>query len=99
MDLETIISGNMVIGVYSALVIVAKKSSSDCTLLPLQNAGNSFICLNTTVILRQQQGQQPDLEEARERILSSLKVRKQALEYRRVKAVIERFLGEVPTPG
>jgi hypothetical protein len=51
MDLETIISGGMVIGVYSALVIVAKNPSSDCTLLPLQKANESFIHLNTTVIL------------------------------------------------
>ena len=52
MGLETIISSDLVIGVCSALVTVAKDSSSDCTLLPLQKADNPFNYLNTTVILR-----------------------------------------------
>ena len=37
----------------------------------------------------------PSLEAVRERILSSLKVGKQSPEYKRTKAVIDRFISEV----
>jgi hypothetical protein len=39
---------------------------------------------------------QPDLEIVRDRILSGLKVGKQSPEYKRTKAAIDRFIGEVP---
>ena len=44
--------------------------------------------------LRQSQGQLPDLEAVRERILSGLRVGKQSPEYKRTKAVIDRFISE-----
>lgn len=37
----------------------------------------------------------PDFEAVRERILSGLKVGKQSPEYKRTKAVLERFISEL----
>ena len=48
-----------------------------------------------TAELRQESQQLPDLEAMRDRYLSKLKVGKQAPEYKRTKAVIDRFIGEV----
>ena len=45
--------------------------------------------------LRQQQGQHQDLKAVRESILSGLKVGKQSSEYKRTKAVIDRFMALV----
>ena len=40
----------------------------------------------------------PDLDAVRERILSELRVGKQAPEYKRTKAVIDRFIAELGSP-
>ena len=40
----------------------------------------------------------PDFEAVRERILSGLKVGKQSPEYKRTKAVIDRFIAELGSP-
>lgn len=40
----------------------------------------------------------PDLEAVRERILSGLKVGKQAAEYKRTKATLDRFIAELRSP-
>ncbi len=45
--------------------------------------------------LKRESQQLPDLSAARDRYLSKLKVGKQAPEYKRTKAVIDRFISEV----
>lgn len=45
--------------------------------------------------LKRESQQLPDLQSVRDRYLSKLKVGKQAPEYKRTKAVIDRFIGEV----
>ncbi len=45
--------------------------------------------------LRQESQQLPDLQSVRDRILSGLKVGKQAPEYKRTKSVIEKFIALV----
>jgi hypothetical protein len=48
--------------------------------------------------LKQQSQQLPDLEVVRDRILSGVKLGKQAPEYKRLKAAIDRFIAEVRSP-
>lgn len=51
--------------------------------------------LTAELVRAKQTTQQPDLEAIRERILAGLRLGKQAPNYKRVKAVLDQFIGEL----
>lgn len=61
----------------------------------VSNERDELIRLNRALELEKQPQQLPDLEAARDLILAGLKLGKQAPEYKRTKAALDRFIGDL----